>query len=508
MEVGEIIKTVPSQNEIEEGNFGYEFTVVLRTDKPETAINEALSSIADIDDVSIRGLEIEHVDMDKDHSSGSKSIVDDRTRDTKPGTGRSMSTSMKSLRINADKLDKMANLVGELVINKSRLAQISSEYRMEELRNVMATVERTINDLQYEVTQMRMIPVGHVFNRFPKLVRDLYRSLGKDIEFVVEGKEIELDKTVLEEIVDPLVHLLRNAVDHGIEYPAEREERGKSRRGTIRLTAKRDTAHVVISVEDDGRGMDAGELKAQAVARGMMTAEEADRLSEEEALNLIFMPGFSTAREVTEISGRGVGMEVVKARVEALNGSVELKTKKGEGTRISLKLPLTTAIIRALLVDVCGMRFAIPLANVSEIVGITPAEMKTVIGREVILLRGSVLPLFMLHSLLGERADTEQEHKRLAVVVVDADANGACSAGGGGAEGEGRIGIVVDSVVGQQEIVVKPPGERLQSAKGLGGFTITGDGAVIPILDIPSIPDISTFCIMMREGGGGYESWH
>ena len=460
-EIGEIIETVPSREDIEDGRFEYEFRILLSTEDGEEAIKDALSAIAEI-----KNVEISKPNLNLEKEQGLKSGGD---KDKDKDKNKNKESGMKSLRISTDKLDKVVNLVGELVINKSRLAQLGTVYKIEELDSTMAIVGRTISDLQYEVTQMRMIPVGYVFNRFPKLVRDLYRTLGKEIEFVVEGKEIELDKTILEEIVDPIVHLIRNAVDHGIESPEEREKKGKKRKGTIKLKAKRETAHVIISVEDDGRGIDVAKLRAIAVARGLITADEAARLSDEEALNLIFMPGFSTAESTTEISGRGVGMDVVKAKVEMLNGSVEIKTMKNEGTRVLLKLPLTTAIIRALIVEVCGRKFAIPLSNVCEIVGITQAEMKSVTGKEVLILRDSVLPLFRLHSLFGQKMDG----KRLVAVVVE--------------RAEGRIGLVVDAALGQQEIVVKPPGEHLQSVLGLGGFTITGDGSVIPILDISSL---------------------
>ena len=462
-EIGEIIETVPSREDIEDGRFEYEFRVLLSTEDGEEAIKDALSAIAEI-----KNVEISKPNLNLEKEQGLKAGGDkDKNKDK--NKNKNKESGMKSLRISTDKLDKVVNLVGELVINKSRLAQLGTVYKIEELDSTMAIVGRTISDLQYEVTQMRMIPVGYVFNRFPKLVRDLYRTLGKEIEFVVEGKEIELDKTILEEIVDPIVHLIRNAVDHGIESPEEREKKGKKRKGTIKLKAKRETAHVIISVEDDGRGIDVAKLRAIAVARGLITADEAARLSDEEALNLIFMPGFSTAKSTTEISGRGVGMDVVKAKVEMLNGSVEIKTMKNEGTRVLLKLPLTTAIIRALIVEVCGRKFAIPLSNVCEIVGITQAEMKSVTGKEVLILRDSVLPLFRLHSLFGQKMDG----KRLVAVVVE--------------RAEGRIGLVVDAALGQQEIVVKPLGEHLQSVLGLGGFTITGDGSVIPILDISSL---------------------
>ncbi|MFZ2071823.1 MAG: chemotaxis protein CheA [Halobacteriota archaeon] len=266
--------------------------------------------------------------------------------------------AVKSVRISIDKLDTVGNLVGELVINKSRLIQIGREHEIEELSSTMAVVERTISDLQYAVTQMRMIPVEHVFNRFPKLVRDLYRAQGKEVDFIVKGKEIELDRTILDEIVDPIVHLLRNSVDHGIELPEVREEAGKERIGRITLAAKRETGHVTICVEDDGKGMDPRILRDKAVSKGLLSADEVAKLSDDDAFKLIFMPGFSTAEKTTAVSGRGVGMEVVKTKIEALGGFVHIQSEKDKGTRVLLKLPLTTAIIHALLIDIASLTLA------------------------------------------------------------------------------------------------------------------------------------------------------
>ena len=458
-EIGEIIKTVPPQEDLEDEKFDVEFNVVLATEAEKEDIERVLTSAADVVNVAVREAKADGL-----RSKGRKSRENGQEAE------------VKSVRIHIDKLDAVVNLVGELVINKSRLVQIGREQEIEELRSTMAVVDRTISDLQYEVTQMRMIPVEHVFNRFPKLVRDIYRTQGKELEFIVAGKEIELDRTVLDEIVDPIVHLLRNSVDHGIELPEERERNGKRRKGVITLAAKRETGHVTICVEDDGKGMDPVKLREKAVSKGLITAQEAAKLSDEDVLKLIFMPGFSTAEKATEVSGRGVGMEVVKTKIEALGGFVDMQSKKGVGTRIMLKLPLTTAIIQALLVNVCNKTYAIPLSNVREIVSIYTDSIKTIRGAEVITLRGSILPLVMLHALFElatANADNGNHKDKLVVVVVE--------------RSEGRIGLVVDAALEQQEIVVKPPDERLQGAAGLGGFTILGDGNVVPILDISTL---------------------
>lgn len=470
-EIGEIVKTVPSQGDIENNKFDFEFEVILATDANEEDVKKVLASVADIEKVGISEEKEEVAEKEKEKEVLKPSGV------KKEDKGKEREDALKSVRISIDKLDTVVNFVGELVINKGRLIQIGREHEIEELSSTMAVVERTISDLQYEVTQMKMIQVEHVFNRFPKLVRDLYRAQGKEVDFITEGKEIELDRTVLDEIVDPVVHLLRNSVDHGVELPEERERKGKSRKGRIKLVARRETGHVTISVEDDGKGLDPDKLREKAVSKGLKSAEEASKLADEDAFKLIFTSGFSTAEKTTEISGRGVGMEVVKTKVEALGGLVDIRSKMDRGTKITLKLPLTTAIIQALLVDVCDKIYAIPLANVREIISGSKDETETIHGATVITLRGSILPLVMLQSIFGLSANDNNgngNHKdKFVVVIVE--------------RSEGRIGLVVDAALEQQEIVVKPPDERMQDAMGLGGFTILGDGSVIPILDVSTL---------------------
>lgn len=475
-EIGEIIKTVPSQEDIENEKFDFEFEVVLATDANEEDVKKVLTSVVDIEKVDIFSEEKEEVEAEAGAHAEVAGVKLEGGK-SKDNLGKEKETAVKSVRISIDKLDTVVNFVGELVIHKSRLIQIGREHEIEELSRTMAVVERTISDLQYEVTQMKMIPVEHVFNRFPKLVRDLYRAQEKEVEFIIEGKEIELDRTVLDEVVDPIVHLLRNSVDHGIELPKERERKGKSREGRIKLVARRETGHVTISVEDDGKGMDADKLREKAVNKGLMSADEASKLSDEDAFKLIFASGFSTAEKTTEVSGRGVGMGVVKTKVEALGGLVDIQSEMDMGTGIMLKLPITTAIIQAMLVDVCNNAYAIPLSNVREIISVPKNDIKTIQGAQVITLRGSILPLAMLQSLFGLSANANNNNHnhrdKFVVVVVE--------------RSEGRIGLVVDAALEQQEIVVKPPDERLQGATGVGGFTILGDGNVIPILDVSTL---------------------
>lgn len=470
-EIGTVTETVPSQDDIENGQFDSAFKVSLATEANEAEIKNALTSVADIEKVDISEAKVE---AEKVAEAGEKKPEVPKT--DRKSISKHKEAAVNSVRIKLDKLDTVVNLVGELVINKSRLIQIGREHDIEELGSTMAVVDRTINDLQYEVTQMRMIPVEHVFNRFPKLVRDIYRGQDKKLDFIIEGKEIELDRTVLDEIVDPVTHLLRNAVDHGIEVPEEREKAGKSGKGRVTLAAKRETGHVVISVEDDGNGMDASKLKAAAVRKGLLSEEEVAKLSDGDTFNLIFLPGFSTAEKTTAVSGRGVGMEVVKTKIEALGGYVDVQSKKGIGTKIILKLPLTTAIIQALLISVCNKRYAIPLSNVKEIISVPKSDLATIQGATVISLRGSILPIVRLQSIFGlfDSNGGNGGHKANSVVVVVE-------------RSEGRIGLVVDTALEQQEIVVKSPDEHMQGAKGLGGFTILGDGSVIPIIDISTL---------------------
>jgi two-component system chemotaxis sensor kinase CheA len=321
--------------------------------------------------------------------------------------------------------------------------------------------------------QMRMVEVAQVFNRFPRMVRDLAKGKGKKVEFNIEGKEIGLDRTVLDEIGDPIMHLLRNALDHGIESPKERIEKGKSEAGTVNLIARRAKDHVEIIVEEDGKGLDLETIKASAIKKGVISKDEAGKLTEQETMNLIFAPGLSTAKKVTDVSGRGVGMDVVKSKITSLGGSVDAYSKKDEGTKFVLKLPLTLAIIQALLVNLDSGIYAIPLSNIQETIGIKESSIETVLGKEVILLRGNVLPLVRLSNVLNIESMEKSNSKDLAAVVV---------------EKAGRsIGLVVDSLVGQQEIVVKSLSSKLENVKGFAGATILGDGKVALIIDVATL---------------------
>ena len=387
-----------------------------------------------------------------------------------------------TIRVDVSRLDALMNLVGELVLGRNRLLritqQLAAKYEGDELVEALAEtmdqVDFITTDLQMAVMKTRMVPIARVFNRFPRVVRDLARELKKEVKLIIEGEDTELDRSIVEEIGDPLVHLVRNAIDHGIEPPEEREFLGKPRQGTLRLAAYHEGNHIVILVEDDGRGIDIEKVKKKALERGLVTENELAKMSEKDILNLIFLPGFSTAEKVTDVSGRGVGMDVVKTNIEKLNGTIEINTQKGKGTQIVIKIPLTLAIIQSLLVQVGEEIYAIPLVSVVEAVKINTDEIQHVEGQEIIILRDSVLPLVELSRVFD--IPTERREKSIYVVVLSI--------------GERRFGLIVDRLIGQEEIVIKSLGNYLSSVPGISGATIMGDGRVTLIIDVASLANM------------------
>jgi two-component system chemotaxis sensor kinase CheA len=452
-ELGKIVRTIPDAQDIEDEKFDLELTFFIESSEDADKLKEMVESVGDI----------EHVEVATD--TRKKNPINERL------SGKTTIRSASSIRVGVERLDVVMNLVGELVINRSRLTQIGNKYQLRELTETLARVDRIITDLQDEITQMRMIPVDHIFSRFPRLVRDISKMQEKEIDFIIEGSEIELDRTVLDEIGDPLLHLLRNAVDHGIELPDDRVSKGKSRTGTIKLIAKRERGYVTIIVEDDGKGIDPEEIRDIAVKKGFISEERALELSDMEALLLIFNPGFSTAEITTDVSGRGVGMDVVKSKVESLGGTVEIQSQLGAGSSTRMRLPITMAIIQALLAEVNDETYAIPISGVLEILKVTAADIKTLHGTEVINLRGKVLPLVTLRQLFNIASD---EHPETCIVVVIE-------------KSDGNIGLVIDSILDQEEIVIKPLGKLLEGNRGFSGTTILGDGRVIPILDTTTL---------------------
>ncbi len=386
----------------------------------------------------------------------------------------------QTIRVDVKRLDHLMNLIGELVLGKNRLIKIyddveeryEGEKFLEELNQVVSSISIVTTDLQIAVMKTRMLPIGKVFNKFPRMVRDLSRELGKNIELEISGEETELDKSIVEEIGDPLVHIIRNSCDHGIELPADRLAAGKSEGGTIQLKAYNEGNHIVIEIKDDGKGLNAEMLRAKAIEKGIVSEREADMMTDKEAFSIIFKAGFSTAKAITNVSGRGVGMDVVKTNIEKLNGIIDVDSELGKGTTLKLKIPLTLAIIQALLVGVQEEYYAIPLASVLETVRVGQDEIYTVEGKSVLRLRDEVLSLVRLADIFG--VDSVFENAEEAYVVVIGLA-------------ENKIGVIVDFLIGQEEIVIKSLGYYLKGTEGIAGATIRGDGKVTLIVDVAAM---------------------
>jgi len=474
-EDGEIIKSEPAAQDLDEGRFNEGFQLLLVTSADERVIVSRLNAISEI---SIR--QITRLDLDRyRHGSGvpaektvqRASAEDEPDGQSVPEINRTQ-RFRQTVRVDIEKLDNLMNLMGELVINKGRLEQIGDIQKLPELNETIEQIDRITTDLQSVVMKVRMVPIKQVFNRFPRMVRDLARELNKEIEFIIEGEETELDRTVIDEIGDPLVHLLRNAIDHGLEPPGKREKLGKPRKGMVKLSARHEGNNVFIEVTDDGQGIQVDKIRARAVEKGLVDAREAEQMSDEETIRLLFKPGFSTATNITDISGRGVGLDVVKNKIESLNGEVVVESRAGVGTTFQIRLPLTLAIIQALLVAVGDETYAIPLGSVDETTMLDREEIKMVQDQEVALLRGNILPLARLRQLLQVPGESGDQETTYVVVVRRADR---------------QIGLVCDSLIGQQEVVIKSLGKLLTGISGLAGATILGDGKVALILDVGTL---------------------
>ena len=377
-----------------------------------------------------------------------------------------------TVRVDTARLDDIMNMVGELVLVRNRLVRLGLNSNDEAMSKAVSNLDVVTADLQTAVMKTRMQPIKKVFGRFPRLVRDLARQLKKEINLELVGEETDLDKNLVEALADPLVHLVRNAVDHGCETPEEREAAGKSRCGKVILSAEQEGDHILLSISDDGKGMDANVLRAIAVKKGLMDKDAADRLSESDCYNLIFAPGFSTKTEISDVSGRGVGMDVVKTKIAQLNGSLNIYSTLGQGSKIVIKVPLTLAIMPTLMVMLGNQAFAFPLVNVNEIFHLDLSRTNVVDGQEVVIVRDKALPLFYLKRwLVASAAHEEQREGHVVILSV----------------GTQRIGFVVDQLVGQEEVVIKPLGKMLQGTPGMSGATITGDGRIALILDVPSM---------------------
>lgn len=396
-----------------------------------------------------------------------------------PSASAAGKSKAQTIRVSVERLDDLMNLVGELVIDQTRIHQVARTQRRRfqddtvgELGHIADHLSRIIGDLQESVMKARMLPIEQLMGRFPRMIRDLSRDLGKELELVMEGQDTELDRTLIEEIADPLIHLIRNAVDHGLERPEIREQAGKPRQGLLRIRAAHEDNQVVICVEDDGAGIDPVKMRSSSVKKGILSQEEADALGDREAIDLIFRPGFSTAQQVSDVSGRGVGMDIVASHIERLNGMIDIESTLGRGTTFKIKLPLTLAIIVGLLVKCGGQTLIIPMSNIAEIVRIPASEIRSVRGQPVVLIRNQAIPVMDIRDKFGgSQAAGEQKHIPLVII----------------GSAEKRLALTVDELIGNQEVVIKSLGSYIGKVDGIAGATILGDGNVALILEISAL---------------------
>ncbi len=492
-ELGEVIRTIPVAEELEQEQFDHSFEVILITHADLDPIKEAVMGVSEVESVEAQSIKVAAPKTEPAPAPAPQPTPQPSQPANAPGPSKSSapvnaqpkpapqpaqaqaaakkSHAGQSVRVDIEKLDTLMNLMGELVINKVRLEQIGQTHRLSELTETLEQMDRVTTDLQNIVMKVRMVPVSQVFNRFPRMVRDVTKELNKEINLTIEGEDTELDRTVIDEIGDPIMHLLRNSLDHGIEMPDEREAKGKPRIGEVGLIARHEGNNVVIMVTDDGKGINPDVIRRKAVEKGLFTQDEVDNMDDADAVRIVFLPGFSTAEKISDISGRGVGMDVVKSKIESLSGHVDVETRVNEGSVFKIKLPLTLAIIQAMLVQVQNEMYAIPLASIDSTLSIQPSDISTVQNNEVIVLRGEIIPIIRMEETL--MVPHVRDTSELFVVVVHA--------------GDSKAGIVVDKLIGQQEIVIKTLGNLFMGLKMFSGATVLGDGRVALILDVASM---------------------
>lgn len=459
--MGTVVETVPGAREIEDEQFDRMFEIVLRTKASSQQVKEAAMGVTEVEDVQVEALEAEAAE-------------ETRAEEPSPGVQRKRTvprlSETQTVRISIGHLDSIVNLVGELVIVRSRLEGIADTLRRADLDDALGILERISADLQQEVMQTRMVPVGNIFNRFPRMVRDLAHDLGKDVTLEMGGLDIELDRTVLDEIGDPIVHLLRNSIDHGIESPEDRRNHGKPERGRIKLYAEREREQIRIIVEDDGKGMDLERIWGKACERGLVDRNARDSFSDYDVFMLVCLPGFSTMDEATRISGRGVGMDVVKGKIEYLGGTISLASSPGHGLSVTLQLPLTLAIIQALLVGNRDQVYALPLGVVEEVLPADEVSFSTIDGQPVVVLRdGQPVSLQRLDALCGNAEPDEAARGTEHFVLMRVGAT--------------MRALAVHGLIGRREIVIKPLSPLFRGIRGFSGATVLGDGRVALILD-------------------------
>ncbi len=458
--LGTILSINPSRDDIDEGKFDGSLVLKIASDVGEDALKTAATG-TDIASVEILPAEKEEPVASTETSNEIKSAESDKKQQT---ISQDKTREIKHLRVDINQLDHIMNLVEDLVINRGRLKQIAEQNKIKEMDEAIGMVERSVSDLQNLMMIIRMIPLNHIFNRLPRVVRDVAQYDGKEVEFVMEGGETELDRSVMDGLNDPLLHLIRNAVNHGIESPDTREKAGKPRKGFVKLSAHRDRDNVIIELIDDGGGINVERVKSKAVEKGMITPEVAATLTTDQAVDLLFQPGFSTAEKITDISGRGVGLDVVKRSIEALKGSIRVETTPGKGSRFELLLPPTMAIVDVMIVRINKRRLAIPISSIVEVANFKNGSTHRIGKSDAILLRDEVLEIFLLDDMMGESDDRE------ILIVVQYLKRKCC--------------IAVDLVEGKQEVVVKPLSSIIGNTRGISGITILGDGEVVPVLDV------------------------
>lgn len=477
----EIIKSEPKVQDIEDEKFDFEFTVVVLSKEDESVFDKDLNSIAEVDEVIIKlikekeavvqpaaGEVAEDADNEAKAAESAENLAAQASQDAVKRT-----KTGKTVRVDIDRLDVLLNLVSELIIQKTRLEGLEGIEKTQSYVETVEYLERISTNLHDAVMKVRMVPVETVFNRFPRMIRDISKSLGKEVELRMSGEETELDRTVIDEIGDPLIHLLRNSCDHGIESIEQRKSLGKPEVGVIELKAYQDGNNVVIEVGDDGQGINVDKVKKKAIERGLINKDMAANLTKKDIIDFLFKPSFSTADKVTDLSGRGVGLDVVKTKIEALGGIVEVETELGKGSRFYIRLPLTLAIIQALLVMVGDEKYAIQLSSIHKITNIPADEIKLVQKQEVVMYRNSVIPVVRLDRVLEISRGNEEKPKNLTLVIVK--------------KGERLTALVVDKILGQQEIVQKSLGKFLSGIKIITSATILGDGNVALILDVNAL---------------------
>lgn len=481
-ELGETIVSVPSAQDIEDEKFEFDFSVIFITDSDCDTVRNAIMNVSEIDNCCLSLMDVETPRGEAKKETVSEK--EEKTAVSAAGTNNTAAAPAKNdknknnkpivnrtVRVDIEKLDVLMNLVSELIIAKNSLVSAAATEGITTNSSVNEPIEyleSVTTNLHESVMKVRMVPIESVVQKFPKMIRDLSKKLDKKMQLFMSGEETELDRTVVDEIGDPLMHLLRNSADHGLESAEVRLERGKPEVGSIYLDAYQDGNNVVIEVRDDGNGIDVEAVKAKAIERGTVTPEQAENMSDKDVIELLFTPSFSTAKTVSDVSGRGVGLDVVKSKIESLSGDVEVKTKLGEGSTFIIRLPLTLAIIQALMVEVGGEKYAISLGSIQTIEDISPADIKFVQNKEVTNLRGDVIPLIRLNEVL-DIASTKGPDDNLIVAIVK--------------KGDKLAGLVVDELMGQQEIVIKSLGKYINKSKVISGATILGDGEIALIID-------------------------